>query len=141
MRNSWLIFLLLLLSAVWVAAQTPASSPQNGNGSASDSSGGHGTSSSQSRVGHQATVQGCLSGSSGNYTLVGNNGMTYQLQGDSSQLNQHVGQEVKVDASESANAASTRSATTSGTQTLQVSKVEKVSQTCITGNTSNPSSR
>lgn len=42
------------------------------------------------------TIQGCLSGSNGNYTLTDKSGKIYHLAGDTSQLIKHVGHEVEV---------------------------------------------
>jgi hypothetical protein len=42
------------------------------------------------------TVQGCLSGTSGAYTLTDASGATYQLQGDESQMSANVNKEVEV---------------------------------------------
>lgn len=42
------------------------------------------------------TVQGCLSGTSGNYMLTDATGATYQLQGDESQLANNVNKEIEV---------------------------------------------
>ena len=42
------------------------------------------------------TIQGCLSGTSGAYMLTDANGMTYQLQGDESQISDNVNKEVEV---------------------------------------------
>src|SRR5207245_984146 len=41
-------------------------------------------------------VQGCLSGSSGSYMLTDATGVTYQLQGDDSQLSANANKEVEV---------------------------------------------
>ena len=44
----------------------------------------------------QMTVEGCLSGSNGNFTLSDKNGTSYQLTGDTAKLSEHLGHEVKV---------------------------------------------
>lgn len=99
----------------------------------------------------KTTLEGCLSGSEGNFTLTANNGTTYQLQGKDNKLSKHVGQEVKVKGTAAAGASGGMSGAASSSagsatgaasqQTFEVSKVKKVSKTCTTGNTSNPSSR
>ena len=83
------------------------------------------------------TVEGCLSGSSGNYTLSDKNGNTYQLTGDTAKLSEHVGHEVKVMGT-AGSAAPSGGGTASGTtgqaagnsQTLEVSSVKHISKTC-----------
>ena len=165
MNKAWLACLLLLISAAWVAAQTSdtqtpgnTQSPgqtagtQTGNTGAQNT-GDYGQTSSTENSGNKTTLEGCLSGSSGNYTLTANNGMTYRLQGDEKKLSKHTGQEVKVEGTAAAGASSGTAAGQSGSstagttpgassqQSLQVSKVKKVSKNCTTGNNSNPSSR
>jgi hypothetical protein len=44
----------------------------------------------------QRTVQGCLQGSDGNYTLTEKSGRTYSLLGDMSKLTAHIGHEVQI---------------------------------------------
>ena len=84
-------------------------------------------------------MEGCLSGSSGNYTLTDKNGTTYQLTGDTAKLSAHVGHEVKVTGTEGAgsSSASGAAAGTAGAagaqQTLQVTSVKHVSKTCKSG--------
>jgi uncharacterized protein DUF5818 len=88
MARTILLALTLLASAAWVQAQSQY--PQSSS-SQSGSSGNSG----------QATVQGCLQGSSGSYTLTSDSGTTYQLQGDTSKLDKHVGHEVAITGSTS----------------------------------------
>lgn len=165
MRKLWLVCATLLLSAAWMAAQTNAGAQTSGTAQSSGQTGAtaqtgesgqtgsmggqnngtYGQTNTQTSAG-KTTLEGCLSGSSGNYTLTSNNGMTYQLQGNDSKLSKHVGQEVKVKGSAAVGATSGMgtnqgAASTASQQAFEVSKVKKVSKTCTTGNTSNPSSR
>lgn len=155
MRKTWLVCLVLFISAAWLAAETGAGPSARSSSAASvaaqSTEGAEAPGSSQnpssanadtskSKAGSKTTVEGCLSGSGGSYTLTGNNGTTYQLQGEDSQLSKHVGQEVKVSGMP-ASGGTAAAAGSSGAQSLQVSKVKKVSKTCTTGNSSNPSSR
>jgi maltose-binding protein MalE len=130
MTRTLLLALTLVLSAAWMHAQT--SSSQAGSSSSSSS--------------NQTKVQGCLEGSSGNYTLKADSGTTYQLQGDTAKLSKHIGHEVEITGTtSSASSASTpssgasTSSTASGTsgsaqESLNVEKVKHISATC-----SNPS--
>ena len=67
-----LLFSVLLLGVSWAVAQSE-------NQAASGKTSG------------QETVQGCLSNSGGTYTLTAKDGKTFQLTGDTSKLNEHVG--------------------------------------------------
>jgi Protein of unknown function (DUF5818) len=96
--------------------------------------------------GNAQKVEGCLSGTDGNFSLTDKSGMTYQLQGSNSDLAKHVGQEVRIEgtssaagsgassssASSSSESASPSSSSTASGNTLTVNKVKKVSDTCST---------
>ncbi len=82
MTRTFLLGLILLASAAWVQAQSQY--PQTDSRQSEATASGH------------TTVQGCLQGSGGNYTVTDKNGTTYQLQGDTSKLSAHVGHEVQV---------------------------------------------
>jgi hypothetical protein len=125
MRQIFLLLSILLLGLSWAIAQD--SSSPSGSGQMSRSS-----------AGSQMTVQGCLSGSSGNYTITDKNGTTYQLTGDTAKLSEHVGHEVKVTGATSSAApasggAPDTSAGAGSQQTLQVTSVKHISKTCQAG--------
>jgi uncharacterized protein YdeI (BOF family) len=145
-----LAILVLLLGVSWAVAQTTPSSSggsQNGN-TTTDTQGntaGAQTSthpqmgSGQTSTGSHVTVEGCLSGSNGQYTLTDKQGTTYQLMGDSSKLADHVGHEVKVTGSENTASASGTAGTAGGGatasgQTLEVTSVKHISKTCKNNN-------
>src|SRR5215469_13703325 len=89
----------LLLGAAWVAAQNYPSQTSPSQTNPSTSSSQSSSSNAQSSTGDtsgQTTVEGCLSGSNGNYTLTSSSGTTYQLAGDTSQLSDHVGHEMQI---------------------------------------------
>ena len=119
MRKPLLLSLLLLLSAMWLQAQASSSSQTAGD------TGG-------------TTVQGCLSGASGNYTLTADNGTTYTLAGNTTELKDHVGHEVQITGKTSspglASGSSASSASTSsavgGQSTLEVMSMKHISKTC-----------
>jgi hypothetical protein len=121
MRQIFLLLSVLLLGLTWAVAQ--------------DSTGQTG---SQTSAGGEMSVQGCLSGSSGSYTLTDKHGMSYQLTGDTAKLSEHVGHEVKITSTSSSEASSagassgTSSAagSTGAQKTLQVSSVKHISKTC-----------
>jgi hypothetical protein len=119
MRQIFLILSIMLLGLTWAVAQ--------------DSTGATPSRAGQSASG-QTTVEGCLSGSNGNFTLTDKHGTTYQLTGDTATLTEHVGHEVKVTGTPSSGAAGeSASAGAGSSQTLQVSSVKHISKTCKSG--------
>ena len=125
MPKTPMIVLALLVSSAWLTAQEY---PQTGSSQSGNAAAG------------QNTIQGCLQGSNGSYTLKADSGTTYQLQGDTSMLSKHVGHEVQITGTSSGDGSSTSEAspnagTAGGTQrTLTVDNMKHVSKTC--GNTS-----
>jgi len=121
----------LLLSAAWLQAEQY---PQSG----SSPSGGAQASSSQGRdsSGSKTTVEGCLAGSDGNFTITDSSGTTYQLQGDTSKLTEHVGHEVQIKGTTSGSAGSNPSSgaaagsSAGSQQTLNVDSVKHMAKTC-----------
>lgn len=126
-----LLISVLLLGASWAIAQSdqtpmtksPSAQTTTGEEAAPTSSGGN------------TTVQGCLSGSDGNYMLTDKNGQSYQLSGDTAKLSEHVGHEIKVTGSTSSMKASGGSTadTMSSKQTLQVTSFKHIAKTCQSG--------
>jgi hypothetical protein len=117
MRQLLLVLSLLLLGMTWAVAQ---SSPNSG----SAMGGG------QSAAAGQTTVEGCLSGSSGNFTLTDKNGTSYQLTGDTAKLSEHVGHEVKITGTSSSGGSASASTGAGTSSTLHVSSVKHISKTC-----------
>jgi len=121
MQRMFLLALALLCSTAWLQAQDPypqsppTGSSQTGNGSS------------------QASIEGCLQGSDGRFTLTDNSGTTYQLQGDTSKLSKHVGHEVQITGSpskSSAGSSTTETSQGSAQQALTVEKVKHISESC-----------
>jgi hypothetical protein len=83
---------------------------------------------------HPAAIEGCLHGAAGNYTLTDDSGTTYQLEGDTSKLSEHVGHEVRITgtvaSSSSASSSTTMSSGGSQQPTLKVEKLKHISTTC-----------
>ena len=133
MRN--LLFLsVLLLGATWAMAQndqTPTSPSDQTPTAQSDAT--------PTSSGGSMTVQGCLSGSDGNYMLTDKSGTMYQLTGDTAKLGEHVGHEVKITGTASGGTMSPSGSGDAGDtagaskQTLQVSSVKHVSKSCASG--------
>ena len=82
----------------------------------------------------QITVEGCLQGTNGDYTLSDKSGTTYQLEGDTSNLSVHVGHEVQITGPTSgASAVIDSMATEAGgtpRRTLTVEHMKQVSEKC-----------
>jgi len=95
MRKLCLLTAVLLLVSAWVVAQD---SSQAAGAEASQTS---------SNAGETTTIEGCLSGSAGNYTLTDSSGMSYQLQGETSKLSDQVGHQVQIKGTKTASASAT----------------------------------
>src|SRR5689334_834511 len=172
MRKTFLITAILLLSAAWAVAQTSPSTPQS---TTPDTSSQQSTSPSSTSPSQQpatpdssstttqttttqttqtssnssTSIEGCLSGSAGNFTLTDQSGKTYQLAGDTSKLSDHVGHQVRLMGSDNSSSASGSSSPSSsspsssagasgagsssgGQSTFTVNKVKMISSTCST---------
>lgn len=172
MRKTSLITAILLLSAVWAVAQTsPSSSPQSTTPDASQqqptspsstspsqqpatpdasstSTQTTTTQTTQTSSNSNTSIEGCLSGSAGNWTLTDQSGKTWQLAGDTSKLSDHVGHQIRLMGTDNSSSASgssspsssspssagaTGAGSSSGTQpTFTVNKVKMISSTCST---------
>ena len=159
MRKTSLITAILLLSAVWAVAQsTPSTPPQSTTPSSSypstapsqsttpdtSSTTTQTTTTQTSKTSDSSTaIEGCLSGSSGSYTLTDQSGKAWQLAGDTSKLTEHVGHQVRVMGSDSGSSAASSSggdaSAASGSggaagagSTFTVKKVKMISSSCST---------
>lgn len=125
MRKALYFASALLLCSAMAAAQYSGktSSPsqsgsqatsQNGTAGASAQSG---TSVDQTSSSSGQTFQGCLMGNNGNYSLTDAAGVTYQLQGDDSQLSTNVNKQVEVVGTPGASASASASGPAAGSET------------------------
>jgi len=141
MRKTYMIAAILLLSAVWMVAQTAPATPQS---SSPQSTSPAATSpmqqpstpdATQTSSESGASIEGCVGGSSGNFTLTDTSGKTWQLAGDTAKLADHVGHQVKITGSEAGkgDATSPSGAGASSGSTFTVKKVKMVSSSCPTG--------
>jgi len=90
MKTLYLLAATLLLS-VWVFAQTTSPQQLNPVQAGSQETGAD-------RGG--STIEGCLAGSAGSFTLTDSSGKTYQLAGDTAKLNEHVGHTLRISGSQ-----------------------------------------
>jgi hypothetical protein len=121
MTKMFMLTLVLLCSTAWLRAQVLSSQSSQ-------------TASTQTGAESDKTsVEGCLQGSNGSFTLTDNAGTTYQLQGDTSKLSKHVGHEVQITGATSESGAAPSSDTSQrGSQQhmLSVVKVKHISESC-----------
>jgi hypothetical protein len=114
-----ILALVLLLSAFCLQAQDapPAGNPSD-----------HPTSA------HASTVQGCLQGSNGSFTVTNKSGSTYEIQGDTSTLAKHLGHEVQITGTTSTPAdkgePSGRTGSATEQQIIHLQDVKHVSKSC-----------
>jgi hypothetical protein len=150
MKKTFLITAILMLSAVWAVAQTSPSTPQSTTpGAASSPSSTMPTQSTTPDASAPATqsspistdsstaIEGCLSGSSGSYTLTDQSGKAWTLAGDTSKLTEHVGHQIRVmgsgsDASSSAASSPSSSGASASGSTFTVKKIKMISSSCST---------
>jgi len=128
MSKTLMLAAILLLSAAWVQAQEDhskaGSDPQAGSSTSASQDSGKSDAGSQS-------VEGCLQGSNGSFTLTDQSGTTWQLAGDTSKLTEHVGHEVQIKGSTGgASPAGAGAGAAGGQQTLTVESVKHLAKTC-----------
>jgi hypothetical protein len=130
MRHLFLLLSVLLLSMSWATAQSEQNDQTQTNSTPTSQEKSANTSG-------QMMVQGCLSGSDGNYTLTDKNGTSYQLTGDTAKLSEHVGHEVKVSGTATTAATSSGGSSSamgqsngSSQRAIEVSSVKHIAKTC-----------
>jgi hypothetical protein len=135
----WLSILVLAMLSGIVA---PAQDAGNKTGSQSNSAAGSAQYqnpdvTTKTSATSTSVIRGCLSGSSGNYTLTDQNGMQYQIAGDDATLRSMVGREVEISGVENqtSQAGDSTSHLANG---VQASDVRAVSSTCKKGSASAP---
>ena len=127
MPKAALLMTVLLLSAVWVVAQTAGTQPSSPTGASPQAGQSQTTpptpatqtgAATQPTAGPSQTIEGCLSGIPGQYNLTTKSGQIYSLSGDDSLLGNHVGEVVRATGAESsggATPAASGNAATGGT--------------------------
>ena len=122
----------LLLAMVWGVAQDYPS--QTNAAQASQTT--------PVNAGGEQSVQGCLSGADGNYTLMVKNGTSFRLSGDTAKLAEHIGHEIKVTGTMRSPSTSPNTDTSAGATgqsspssggEIQVASVKHIAKTCQSG--------
>lgn len=134
MNRMVLVFASVLCCSLWAFAQSATQGYPSGQTAGAP---GGATSNGNATV----TVDGCLSGSDGNYVLKDKtSGTSYNLAGNTTKLGPHVGHEVQVTgtastASSGANsgASSTASGAMGAQTTLRITSFKHVSASCNAG--------
>jgi len=131
MRKWSLITAILLLSSAWIVAQSGSMQQPAGNAQSNQPTSQQPDASQQKEpVGadHGAkSIEGCVTSAAGGFTITDNSGKTYQLAGDTSQL--QAGQYDKISGTEDTSGAA---ASGGAASTFTVRKVKVVSTTCPT---------
>src|SRR5438270_9511787 len=146
MRKLSFLTAVAILCACVAWAQDPSSQPTtqdpNAQSPSTSQSPTNSSPSSNSTSPSNTGIQGCLSGSDGNYMLTQDGtGTVYKLSGGDSKLKDHVGHEVQVSGqlantgTQDQTQASTPAGNTAAASgsVLQVSDVTMVSEKCLTG--------
>lgn len=117
MKKLCLVAAILFVSVVVFAQGTPPSGQPNAQAS-----------SQATAADPEKSIEGCLAGSGGNFTLTDSSGKTYQLAGDTAKLGEHVGHTVRISGSEKS--AGTDAPGAGAQPTFTVQKVKVVSPNC-----------
>jgi len=138
MKKVLLTLVALACTSLWAAAQTNNAAAQpNTSGQTAGAPAPGATTTGNPTM----TVEGCLSGSAGMYTLKDKNtGTTFALSGNTSKLADHVGHEIRVTGTTSGSGSSASSAAKDtasgdtsalgGTETINVTSFKHLSTSC-----------
>jgi hypothetical protein len=129
MKKLFLTSTILLLSSMWVLAQSSAQSTAQGQYGGAQSQQPDKSKQATSEKGEQ-TIEGCLSGAANEFVLTDSTGRTYQLLDDTHQLDANVGHQVRLWGSVSLSAGGERSSTTGPQKIFGVKKVQSLSDKC-----------
>lgn len=122
MRKLCFLAAILLLSVCAFAQTAPPAEQQSNPVQAASQGNG------ADRAG--STIEGCLAGSGGSFTLTDSSGKTYQLDGDTAKLAEHVGHTLRISGSPKSGGDPQGGASAQPTFTVQ--KVKMVSSSCST---------
>ena len=146
MTKSVLLTLTLLCCSAWMVAQSTPQSGSTPDSTNPSSQAGTPTDSGQASPGTQSSngmggnsIEGCLMGSGGTYTLTDSTGTQYQLEGNTAKLASHLNTQVEIKGTEASGGSSaTATGTDSGAgagpaKVFKVKSVKKISDSCSSG--------
>jgi hypothetical protein len=119
MKKLCLVAAILFVSVVVFAQGTPPSAPLKAQAS-----------SQATAADPEKSIEGCLAGAGGSFTLTDSSGKTYQLAGDTAKLGEHVGHTVRISGSEKGAAADAGGSPAGAQPTFTVQKLKMVSPNC-----------
>ena len=124
MTRILLLAMTLLCCSMWVIAQNSQDQPGNSGASSRPPE--------MNPSSRQMTIEGCLANSGDNYMITDSAGTKYNLTGNTSSLNSHVNQQVKVTGTGSGTGTqgTGKATTTEATETFHVAKVSKIADSC-----------
>ena len=125
MTRILLLAMTLLCCPMWVIAQNSQDQPSGNSGASSRPP-------EMNPSSRQMTIEGCLANSGDKYMITDSAGTKYQLIGNTSSLNSHVNQLVKLTGTgQGTGTQGTGTATTTeATETFHVAKVSKIADSC-----------
>jgi hypothetical protein len=126
MAKTLMLALALLLSTAWLQAQNQPAQDQPSQSQPRQAT-------PQDQAAAPTSVEGCLRNSGGTFVLTDDAGNTYQLQGDTSKLSEHVGHEVRITGTTSGSSGATGSDMSGNSQsqpTFTVQRLKHISKTC-----------
>ncbi len=133
--------LLVLASSLLLGGVLAGAQDTLGSGAKPEAHDPNSQAASQSSTAQNTVIRGCLSGSTGNFTLTDQNGMQYKLTGDDGVLQPKVGHEIEITGTENpvgeASGSQSQESTAPAPNGVQVSAVRDVSGGCRLGHEAN----
>lgn len=124
MYKALMLTFVLLISAVWMQAQSGYPSSDAGQGQTT------------AKASSPNTIEGCLQSSNGQYTLTDKSGTVHQLSGAATKLSHHVGHEVELTGKPGVRTIDTTNSMGAGSSTaveqpvFDVKNVKHIAATC-----------
>ncbi len=144
MRKTVLLTIVLLVLAAWAVAQQGTNPSAPGSNSQAPSAGSSAQDSAPQATSAETTVEGCLGGTAGNYTIADKSGAIYKLQvsdDESAAIGKHIGQQVRVkgmladaagdrESASAADADASKESAGKAAKSIKPTAIEKIADTC-----------